>query len=330
MQDRQEPRLKRLLDSINLSLVERVVRPHFKKWERGDGVPGRTPHNPVALVVTMLIQLVRQWGREDLIDFLAKHEEWRRWLRLKSVPDSGTWSHLLKRVPQATLNELLTDLVRDLHREGFLFLATLAGDGSFLPACGWDPEARWGYVRKDEKRATPVGRFHEDDGKILGYGWRIHALVDATAEVPIAVHVTPANVNDAPAFPDLMQTAQAVNWNRTRFLVLDSGYDDTTVRNALRPYEVDPVIHPKNLPPRVKAGGFKGGRRKAYRKRSAVERFFATLKSFFQMHHWGIVGLSRVRKWVTLAAIAVLIVAWVNHQAGRPKGSIKAFIRRLR
>ena len=326
-------RLKRILDAINLPVVERLLRPHYVKWERGDGVTGRPPHNPVGLVVAMLIQLVRAWTRERLVEFLEDHPEWVRWLGFESVPDEATWSHLLDRVPQETLDQLLGDLVTDLKRQRFLFLSTLAGDGSFLPACAKDADAQWGYVRAIKKqRALPRGLFIEKpkEGIVVGYGYRIHALVDATAQVPLAVTVTRANVNDAKALPDLVEKASAVvDWNRARFLALDSGYDETPVRELFKPYDVDLVIHPRSLPKGLKYGGFRGARRTAYKKRTGVERFFAVLKSFFDLQRWGIRGLARVGKWVSLAAVAVLVVAWANDQAGRPKGSVKAFVRQL-
>lgn len=324
------PRLKRLINAINLSIVERALRPHYKKWEKGDHRVGRPPHNPVALVLALLIELVRGWSRDDLVDFLAKHEEWRRWLGLKKTPDATVWSKLLDRIGQATLDQLLADLVRDLKKNGFLFLRTIAGDSSFIPACGWDPDAAWGYVRKDEPRALTYGRYHEEDGKILGYGYRLHLLVDATREAPIAAHVTPANSNDGKEFPTLFQAgARVLDWNHARWLALDAGYDSTEVRAILHPFDVEAVIAPANLPKRVRHGGFTGQRANAYDKRTSVERFFAMLKSFFGLHRWGITGLTHARKWVTLALLTCLIIEWTNHQAGRPVHSVKAFTRSL-
>ena len=324
------PKLRRLLDAINLSILERALRPHYKKWEKGDHHVGRPPHNPVGLVLALTIELVRGWSRTDLVDFLDKHPEWRRWLNLKTTPDETVWSKLLDRIGQETLDRLLADLVKDLKTKGFLFLHTLAGDSTFVAACGWDPDARWGYVRRDEPRDLMVGRYHEEDGKILGYGYRLHLLVDAKREAPIAATVTRANVLDAKEFPTLFQKAKnVVNWDHVRWLALDAGFDQTDVRTVLHPYDVEAVIAPANLPKRVRRGGFTGARAKAYDKRSSVERFFAMLKSFFGLHRWGIVGLDRVRKWVTLALLTCLITEWSNHQAGRPVHSVKAFARSL-
>lgn len=327
---RRGPKLKRLFDAINLSIVERHLRPHYKKWEKGDHCVGRPPHNPVGLVLALMIELVKGWSREDLVDFLAKHAEWRRWLGLKKTPDHTVWSKLLDRIPQSALDALWIDLVRELKDNGFLKLNNIAGDSSFIAACGWDPDARWGYVRRDEHRSLTVGRFTAKDGKVLGYGYRLHLLVDTHHEAPLVATVTRANALDAKEFPTLFQRSKAIlDWNRVRWLGLDAGYDQTRVRQVLDPYEVEAVIAPANLPKGVPHGGFTGHRAHAYAKRTAVERFFSMLKSFFGLHHWGIVGIDRVRKWITLAVLTCLIIEWANHKARRPVHSVKAFARSL-
>lgn len=318
------------MDSINLSIVERRLRPWYKKWTKGDGRVGRPPTNPVGLVLSLLIELVRGWSRPDLVAFLEGHEEWVRFLGFQTTPDGSTWSKLLDRVPQAAIDQLLADLVQDLTQKGFLRPTTVAADGSFLPGCPWDPEARWGYVRRDEERFLPAGLFCLKDGKVLGYGYRVHVLVDANVGLPLAIHLTPANHNDAAEFPSVYEASLAsVDWTRIRHFAGDKGYDTTGVRATIARWDTDPVIPAANTPDALPNGGFTGRRAQAYRKRTSVERFFSMLKGFFQLLRWGIVGLERVRKWVTLAALACLLVGWANHQAGRPVHSIPAFVRSL-
>lgn len=87
------------------------------------------------MVLAHLICLVKQWSLEDLTSFLAKHPEWLRCLHLKNVPGESTWSKLLDRVPKEGLEQLLSNLVQDLHAKRFLAFRVFAADGSFLPAC---------------------------------------------------------------------------------------------------------------------------------------------------------------------------------------------------
>lgn len=323
--------LKQLIDAIDLSKIERVLRPHYKKWEKGDGKPGRPPINPVGLTLAFLLCLLHEWSLPDLTDFLSKHPEWLRFLKLDHVPNETTWSKLLDRVPQEGMDALLAILVKDLHAKSFLTLRVVAADGSFLPGGHWDKEATWGYVRRKDKRAMPYGCYLEQDGKTLGLGYRLHALVDAETGAPLALHVNLANENDVSQWPALFELSKkSIDWDKVGWFVADKGYDASTVRMSFEKRNVQVVIPAANTPKDLPQGGFTGDRARIYKKRTSVERFFSMFKRFFSLKHWGIVHLSRVRKWAMLAGIAWLLLAWGNHCAGRRTNSLKAFLRSLR
>lgn len=322
-----------MTDALDLSLIHDVLRPHYKKWQRGDGVPGRPPHNPVGMVLAMLLMLVQEWSRPDFTAFLRNHPEWLAFLGFDSVPEETCWSKLLARVPLDALEDLLTRLVRSLRDEGLLKLYVAAVDGSFLPACAWDPDAAWGYVRKvqDRPKAMPSGRFQVQDGKVLGYGYRVHVLVDAASELPVTVHVTRANVHDVTAWPEVHRASRGrVDWDRVQDLVGDAAFDAAVVRTSLRGKRVRVVTPPTNLPDRLPSPGLSAELEEVYRQRDAVERFFAMMKGFFRLDRWGVTGLERVRKWVVLACCACLVVGVVNHVEGRGVKSVKGFCRAVR
>lgn len=331
MNNERRARLSTILRSIDLSKIERVIRPHYKKWERGDHKPGRPPVDPVALVVLLLMAIARSWSRRDTVSFLMKHPEWVRFLDLEGVPDETIWSKLLDRVPQATLDALLADLVKGLFKAGVMRLLVTAADGSFLPACHWDDEAEWGYVRRNDKRAHPRGCFLEnEEGKLLGYGYRVHVVVDADAELPIAVHVMPANLPDVTQYVTLHKIVEAtVGWNNVGWFTADKGYDSAGVRLAFARRTTRVVIPAANTPRDLKAGGFHGTQARVYKKRTGVERFFSLLKRFLSFDRWGITGLARVRKWTTLAAIASLLIHVANRALGNKPHSVEQFRRSL-
>ena len=326
---RRGPSLKQIVDEVNVSEIEAVLRPCYKKWCRGDGHAGRPPHNPVGLALALLIKLLRGWSDADLVGFLEAHPEWVRFLGLEKVPEESVWSKLLDRIPESALDDLLGRLVRDLRKKGFLFLSTLAADGSFIPACNHDPDARWGYVRRlDKRRGLPSGRYVEQEGKILGFGYRIHVLVDATRGLPVAVHVSRADTNDASEWDALYKASRGtIGWGKVLWFTADKGYDVAHVRESLEPWDAQLAIPAANTPARLKYGGFKGERARVYRKRTSVERFFSMLKSFFGLLERNLITFDRVRKWLKLAVLASLVMGWVNHQRGNPVHSVTAFNR---
>lgn len=327
--DFRKIKLASILHAVDLSKIEHAIRPHYKKWERGDGLPGRPPVNPVALVILLLMSLARSWSRKDTVSFLMKHSEWVRFLDLEGVPDETIWSKLLDRVPQATLDALLADLVKGLVKAGVMRLLVTAADGSFLPGCHWDKEAAWGYVRRKDKRARPRGCFIEnEEGKLLGLGYRVHVVVDADAELPIAVHVMPANLPDITQYATLHKIVEdTVGWNNVGWFTADKGYDAGSVRQAFANRMTRVVIPAANTPRDLKAGGFHGTQARVYKKRTGVERFFSLLKRFLNFDRWGITSLKRVRKWTTLAAIASLLIHTANRALGNKPHSVERFRR---
>jgi len=327
---RRGPRLKPLIDIINVTVIEHALRPHYRKWIRGDHLPGRAPCNPVGLVLAMVVMLVRGWSRADLVAFLEHRAEWVRFLGLEGVPDESTWSKFLDRVRAETLDAILSGIVVDLRRRRLLRFSTAAADSSFVAANHWDPDARWGYARPDDRRSTPMGRFVGKDGKTLGFGYRAHVVVDADAELAACVVVTPANVQDSVVWSAVFRASRAcVPWERVPFFAADSGYDTAAVRETFDRFRIRCVIAPQRVPRRVAWRGFCGRDRAVYAKRSGVERFFSMLKRFMSLHRCCVVGLDRVRKHVVLCVIACLVVAWANHGAGRAVHSVEQFRRAI-
>lgn len=330
---RRGPSLRQLVHTLNVSEAHDVLRPHYKKWERGDGNPGRPPHDPAGMVQAMLIMGIKEWGREDFRGFLANHPEWLHFLGFDRIPCESSWSKLLDRVPVDALEALLSRIVQRLVDDGFFKLHVAAVDGSFLPGCPWDPDAAWGYVcsrTRWEERQTPLpyGSYRVGDDVVLGYGYRVHVLVDTGKELPVTVHVTRANENDVGAWPALYDKSKAaVPWDRVGYLVGDRAYDAGSVRACFKHRDVTVVTPAANTPKDVPSPGLAARLKEVYRERDAVERFFSMLKGFFSLFHWGVVGFDRVRKWTVLACLACVVVGYANHRAGRPVKSVKAFAR---
>lgn len=323
--------LRQALQSLDKSKITAELRPYYKKWERGDGHVGRPPHDPVGMLLALLIALINEYSFPDLTNFLHKHPEWLLFLDLEKVPCETAWSKFIKRLPTACLEGVLATLVKELVAKDFLKLRVIAGDGSFVPAAPHDKEAAWGYARrKGDKRPLPYGKYvpSEEDGTILGYGYRLHVLVDADAEVPVVVKITRANVNDVTMFPALFQAGKKTfGWDKVGWFTGDKGYDATDVRAPFNTYSTQVAIPARGTPDDLKAGGFRGVAARVYKKRTAVERFFSKFKSVFALCRRGVVGAERVGKWLVFGCIAVLLAAWVNGELGLRRGSLRAFRR---
>jgi len=150
-------------------------------------------------------------------------------------------------------------------------------------------------------------------------GYRVHTLLCRGSGLPLFFRVAPANGHDAPFAQPLFATAVALSHLRPRVTRLDAAYWGRTliawIHTALGTVVVIP-FNPKAtkdlscLPPtwtKEKLG-----------KRSGVERFFGRVFLFFRLQRPPLSGWSAVTCQVALTYIAVLVVALIAHDAGRP------------
>jgi len=105
-----------------------------------------------------------------------------------------------------------------------------------------DLDANWGKKTRKEKKQD--GTLYEKVTQWFGY--KLHLLVDATYELPVAYTVTPAAEADVTQAPELLkQTQQRAPQviQRCEALPSDKGYDDTKLITSLwDDYGIKPVI----------------------------------------------------------------------------------------
>ena len=96
-----------------------------------------------------------------------------------------------------------------------------------------DPVAKWGI------RTNPDAL----DGKEFFYGYKLHLVCDANYGVPLTWEVLPANRNDSPTLPGLVdQIASFYPDLKTRYLMADKGYDALSNYEHLDGHRIIPVI----------------------------------------------------------------------------------------
>ena len=95
-----------------------------------------------------------------------------------------------------------------------------------------DPEASWtGKTRKDGK------------GTEWHFGYKLHALVDATHGLPITSFTTTASHHDSPELPRLLSKANHIHgWFSPRYVICDKGYDAVSNYSAVLKIGAAPII----------------------------------------------------------------------------------------
>ena len=96
-----------------------------------------------------------------------------------------------------------------------------------------DPDARWGH------RTNPKAPGGED----LFYGYKLHVICDAYYGTPLTYEVLPANRNDSPTLPRLIDKLRKEHPNiRPRYLLADKGYDALSNYRHLDELGIIPII----------------------------------------------------------------------------------------
>jgi len=191
-------------------------------------------------------------------------------------------------------------------------------DAAFVKA--WsirDPESnRVGFSDPDAR----VGR--NDRGYDLGY--KLHTSIEPKRILPMACLMAPANENEKRHAPSLVERTGNVLGKvgaRLRRLIGDSQYSSSRVRSlvdcAVIPYtsgqhgdglRVDRMFRVHGSADLVAE----------YRKRPAVEAFFAYLRNQFGLNVVKVRGLLRVSVYVLLSVLCVVLNREAAENLGRP------------
>ena len=172
-----------------------------------------------------------------------------------SVPSESTFCRFFSRLAdyQALVEQALNTVTDQIRQKLPDFGNIVAADSTVFETYGnpdrktvkgdpsGDMDARWGYKNSVKTK--------EKEGIDWCFGYRMHAIGDATSGIPLGFILTSANVSDSPLLPDVIQKVQAAHsWLKPRFLVADRGYDSDRNFDFLHSRKIVPVIHIRKAP----------------------------------------------------------------------------------
>jgi hypothetical protein len=191
-------------------------------------------------------------------------------------------------------------------------------DASFVKA--WsvrDPESnRVGFSDPDAR----VGR----NGRGFDLGYKLHASVEPRRILPLASVLAPANENEKRHAPSLVERTRMVLGKadaRLRCLIGDSQYSSGKVRSlvddAVIPYTSSQRGEGLRVDRMFRAHGHEDLVAE-YRKRPAVEAFFAYLRNHFGLNVVKVRGLASVSVYAWLSELCVVLSREAAENLGRP------------
>lgn len=163
----------------------------------------------------------------------------------KRVPSISTFSRVFHQIVEKELaQKLFADLVQQCLDENIIVADTIAIDSTAIDA----------YEKKQPKSksqktgdATWGAKYDTFRNKITWFGYKIHLAVDTSSELPLALEVTPANINDGDMGPALIEKVVAqIPKGTLEYVIEDSGYDQTKNYEAAKAQGAQAII-PLNL-----------------------------------------------------------------------------------
>ena len=156
----------------------------------------------------------------------------------REAPSISTLSRVFKEITEKNLaKRLFEDLVKQCLQEGII-------DGDYVAI---DSAAIHAYEKKQPKRKSQLtghanwgAKFDSFGNKMTWFGYKLHLAVDTKSELPIALEVTPAHVNDGEKAPELIEKVAAQT--DTEFFMIDAGYDQVKVYEAARNVKAQAII----------------------------------------------------------------------------------------
>ncbi len=222
---------------------------------RWTGRPGYAPE--VMWRATLVRYLLRFRYTRDLIAQLNASRLLRRVCGLReTVPHEGTFSRFYARL--AEHQDLVDAAIAQLAERVGAEIERLRGEGA-LPDDAPEPGrmvsidssdvAAWGNGKGKTKADAEAKWGHRTaklavDGKELFYGYKLHAICDAYYGTPLSWEVLPANKNDSPRLPVLMDQLAANHPTlKVRYAIADRGYDALSNYEHLDNSRIFAVVH---------------------------------------------------------------------------------------
>ena len=131
---------------------------------------------------------------------------------INAVPSKSAYNRFLSSllVHESLIREIFDCLVKELTIMIPKFGTNLAGDGKAIQSLGKPPKKMDGDQRREEDADWGVKKYHGVDKDCKAwekvkswFGFRMHLVVDADAELPVGYTVTKASTGEQPVMDEL-------------------------------------------------------------------------------------------------------------------------------
>lgn len=218
-----ETKLEMVLSQLDFSnMLSYLSRPEHKRGPKGyDALP--------LLYALIAMQLEKINNIAKLVDRLKSDPVFRYncgFGTLGSVPSTSTFSRFLTTISDSdALEEDFKQLILRAKSLNIVDGTDVAIDATKLDAF---EKAQPKSKLKNDDVSPNWGKKRDTDGNdIKWFGWKLHILADCKSELPLAIEITPASVNDGIMAIPLMEKLKDAYGDtfHVKHCIMDSGYD---------------------------------------------------------------------------------------------------------
>jgi transposase len=274
------------LSNFSFPLVKKLCQKSLSEQFVG----GRPGYDKETLFGWLLVKKVMNWGYETIASMAGvSHPTLIR--ANKYFLERGIYQ------------KVFVALVKKAYQRGLIIGKYVAMDSSFVKT----------FSKKEELGSEGWNDFKD------AYGFKLHLLVDCETKFPIALIVTNGLANDGTLAIPLLKKARS--WlKRCGYVLADKGYDDGDIVDwivkALQAKAGIPIKKTYKGKNNDKGGNFLNWQLKAkgrsvkksiYNRRTAVERFFSTIKRTYHLGKEETRGILNFAKNVYLSLISYML-----------------------
>jgi len=179
---------------------------------------------------------------------------------VRAVPSKSAYNRFLSNllIHEPLIREMFDSLVKELMTIFPDFGINLAGDGKAINSLGKPSKKSDGDRRRDEDADWGVKKYHgvDENGKAWEkvkswFGFRLHLVVDADAELPVAYKVTKASTAEGPVMDELFARLEKIHpevIESCEHAMFDKGYDSKErLCDLWKKYGIKAIIDIRNM-----------------------------------------------------------------------------------
>lgn len=177
-----------------------------------------------------------------------------------AVPSKSSYNRFLTALlkQEALVRKMFDSLVSELMTLAADFGKNIAGDGKAIDSLGRPSKKSKGDKRRENDADWGVKKYAgtDENGKAWEkvkswFGFRLHLIVDADAELPVSYEITQASKNEQPVMRGMLvklNETHPVLIQRCENGMFDKGYDSAeTVVGLWKIYKIKPIIDIRNM-----------------------------------------------------------------------------------